>query len=181
MANHSSPTALHPNTIAYNKQIGLAYADLFEAQDFQYHVTANFNRTTTLVHGRDKLRLWASRLDRQLFGSRYYKKGNDGRIFFAAVPEYGHCSMNLHYHMLVRVPSNRHDYFEREAESIWQHFNPTGSLFIQLIDDTREDLRKVIDYDLKGSWKTDCHSNIILSSEFSNCYYQQKADWHQKS
>jgi hypothetical protein len=166
MTNYSIPTGLHPNTVAYNKQIGSAYADLFEAQAFQFHVTANFNRTTTLVHGRDKLRLWASRLERKLFGSRYYKRGNDGRIFFAAVPEYGHGSMNLHFHMLVRVPSNRHDDFERVAESIWKEFNPTGSLFIQLIGDTGEDQRKVISYDLKDSWKTDCHANIIFSSEF---------------
>lgn len=167
MANHSISTALHPNTIAHNKQIGLAYADLFEAQDFQYHVTANFNRTTTLVHGRDKLRLWASRLDRKLFGSRYYKKGSDGRMFFAAVPEYGHGSMNLHFHMLVRVPSHRHDDFELVAESIWKEFNPTGSLFVQSIGSTLDDRRKVIGYDLKDSWKTDCHTNIVLSSEFS--------------
>jgi hypothetical protein len=167
MLNHSVQPGLHPNTFAHNKQIGLAYADLFEEQKFQFHVTANFNRTTTLANGRDKLRLWASRLDRQLFGSRYYKKGGDGRMFFAAVPEYGIASMNLHYHMLVRIPLNRHSEFAQTAESIWQEFNPTGSLFIQLIGDTQEDERKVIGYDLKDTWKTDCHANIIFSSEFS--------------
>jgi hypothetical protein len=165
---HTDETGFHHDTIAHNKKIGAAYADLFEAQDFQYHVTANFNRITSLNNGRDKLRLWASRLDRKLFGSRYYKKGIDDRIFFVAIPEHGHASMNLHYHMLLRVPSNRHGEFQQVAESIWQEFNPTGSLFIQPIGDTSNDMRKVIGYDLKDAWKADCHANIILSSEFSN-------------
>jgi len=158
--------AKYPNSFAYNKEIALAFADMFEQQDFQFHVTANFNRKTTLNNGRDKLKVWSSRLDRKLFGSRYYKKGIDDRIFFVAVPEYGDTSLNLHYHMLIRIPENRHAIFNQLAESIWKEFNPTGSLYIQSIGDTSNDRRKVIGYDLKDAWKNDCHENIIFSSEF---------------
>lgn len=154
-------------TIAHNKDIASAFAEMFHRQNFQFHVTANFNRTTTLVHGRDKLKLWSARVDRELFGSRYYKKAIDERMFFAAVPEHGNSSTNLHYHMLIRLPFNRHVEFARVAESIWKKLNPTGSLFIQVIGDTAADRKRVIEYDLKEAWQQSCHSNIILSSEFS--------------
>lgn len=156
------------NTIAHSKAIGSAYTDMFAEINFAFHVTANFNRVTTLNHGRDKLKLWSSRLERKLFGSRYYKKAMDDRMFFVAVPEYGNNSMNLHYHMLVMLPGNRWDDFQLLGESIWKEFNPTGSLFIQTIRDTFEDRRRVIGYDLKDSWKRDSHTNIVLSTEFSS-------------
>lgn len=155
------------SSIAHNKNIASGFAEMCEQQNFQFHVTANFNRTTTLNNGRNKLRLWSSRVDRKLFGSRYYKHGSEGRMFFVAVPEYGNLSLNLHYHMLVKLPEIRHDEFSKVAEKIWKSFNPTGSIFIQSIGNTAEDKRKVIGYDLKEAWQQNCHSNIILSSEFS--------------
>lgn len=167
MTTSSSISTIHYTSIAHNKKISSGFAAMFEQQNFEFHVTANFNRTTTLVHGRDKLRLWSSRVDRELFGSRYYKKGVEDRLFFVAVPEYGNSSTNLHYHLLARLPINRHDDFARVAESIWKELNPFGSLFIQVIGDTEADRKRVIEYDLKEAWQQNCHSNIILSSEFS--------------
>jgi hypothetical protein len=167
MNTSSSHQTGYYTSIAHNKSIASGYAVMFEKQNFQFHITANFNRTTTLVHGRDKLRLWSSRVDRELFGSRYYKKSVDERLFFVAVPEYGNSSTNLHYHMLARLPINRNDDFSRVAELIWKELNPVGSLFVQVIGDTEADRKRVIEYDLKEAWQQNCHSNIILSSEFS--------------
>jgi len=167
MTTPSSIINGHFTSIAYNKEIAAGFAAMFEQQNFQFHVTANFNRTTTLTNGRSKLKLWSSRVDRELFGSRYYKKSASDRLFFVAVPEYGNSSTNLHYHMLVRLPENRHIEFSNVGQPIWNELNPTGSLFIQTIGDSEADRKKVIEYDLKEAWQQNCHANIILSSEFS--------------
>jgi hypothetical protein len=130
------------------------------------HVTGNFNRTTTYEHGRSKLKLWSSRIERKMLGSRYYKKAPEDRMFFVAIPETSGASQNLHYHMLVRLPLDKHALFEEHAPGIWKDFNPTGSLYVQQINDTEEDRRKVIGYDLKDGWTKNCLENIVISTEF---------------
>jgi hypothetical protein len=158
----------HPTSIAAHLRLKDQYASWFETLDFQTFVTANFNRTTTHDNGRAKLRIWSSRLERKLFGGRYYKKTPEQRMFFAAVPESSGDSQNLHYHMLVRLPMEKHDLFERHAAPIWKEFNPTGSLDAQHINETAQDKSRVIGYVLKDAWTKTSLANIVLSNEFSN-------------
>lgn len=62
-----------PNTIS-------GFSNFLLAQEFQFHVTANFNRTTSYRTGRDKLKGWSSFVERQLFGRNYYKKALPERM-----------------------------------------------------------------------------------------------------
>lgn len=157
-----------PDSFASRNARASAYAAWIETQNPEWHVTANFNRVTTYDAGRRKLREWSQRVDRKLFGSRFHKKTREERLFFVAVPESSGASQNLHYHMLACLPSEKHEFFESVAVPIWKELNPTGSLFVQRIEDTTEDRRKVIAYDLKDAWQKNTLPNIIVSTEFSN-------------
>jgi len=158
----------HPLTFASRKTLIIEFATWLETHDFQMHVTANFNRETTHINGRNKLKTWSSRLERKLFGSRYFKKSPEDRMFFVAIPETGGFSGNLHYHMLVRLPRAKHELFELNADAVWKNLNPTGSLFVQKITETRENMVRVINYDLKETWTKNSFPDIVISTEFKN-------------
>ena len=85
-------------------------------QQFIWHITANFNRPTTYAAGRDKIKTWASFVDRKLHGRLYYRKPIEQRLFFVAVPEFGACGDNLHYHLLAKVPDESMIRFKPVAE-----------------------------------------------------------------
>lgn len=116
--------------------------DFLIDKDFIWHVTANFNRTTNFAAGRDKLKTWASFVDRKLHGRRYYLKPAEDRWFFVATPELGACGDNLHYHLLVRVPSPSKANFKQVAEPIWQSLVRCGSLYVQEIGDSLDDQKR---------------------------------------
>ena len=141
--------------------------DFLIDKDFMWHVTANFNRATNYSAGRDKIKAWASFVDRKLYGRRYYLKSADERLFFVATPELGASGDNLHYHLLVRVPSATKAVFEQVAEPIWQSLVKCGSLHIQKIADSRVDQQRVVSYDLKDVAYRDNYAHMIFSTEFS--------------
>lgn len=155
-----------PESFAGRNRQAKEFAAWFETLKFQMHVTGNFNRTTTYENGRDKLKLWSSRIERKIFGSRYHKKSPEERMFFVAIPETSGASRNLHYHMLLRMPVAKHALFEEHAPLMWEEFNPAGSLYVQRIKDTEEDRKRVIGYDLKDGWTKNCLENIVISTEF---------------
>jgi hypothetical protein len=157
-----------PDSFASRNARASKYAEWFETLNLEWHVTANFNRVTTYEAGRRKLREWSARVDRKLFGRLYHKKTHEERMFFVAVPESSGASQNLHYHILARIPPEKHELFECFSVPIWKDLNPNGSLHVQRIGDTNEDRRKVIGYDLKDAWQKDTLPSIIFSSEFSN-------------
>ncbi len=148
-----------------------ALQEMLIEQNFQWHITANFNRVTTPSNGRDKLKAWSSFIDRKLLGRNYYKKPDDQRLFFVAIPEVGAGSIHLHYHLLAKLPESRHEQFPLIAESTWKHFVPEGSLYVQRIANTAEDLKRVVAYDTKDIWKQNNFDNLFFSTEFSS---QQK-------
>lgn len=144
-----------------------ALQDMFVSINPEWHITANFNRFTTPNAAKSKLRHWSSYVDRKLFGRTYYKIPADRRLFFFAIPEIGTASTYLHYHLLARLPLDRHEHFAAIAESTWTRIVPTGSLFVQRISDTEADQQRVIAYDLKDIGKQDNYDNFIISSEFA--------------
>lgn len=141
--------------------------DFLIDKDFMWHVTANFNRSTNYAAGRDKIKTWAAFIDRKLHGRLYYRKPIEQRLFFIALPELGACGDNLHYHLLVRVPSASKEKFQRVAEPTWQSLVKCGSLFVQDIADSDLDRQRVVSYDLKDIRHKDNYANMIISSEFS--------------
>ncbi len=145
-----------------------AMVELLLELNFEWHITANFNRVTTTTNGRDKLKAWSSFIDRRLHGRNYYRKPTEERLFFAAVPEVGAGSTHLHYHLLAKLPESRDSEFPLIAESTWKQFAPIGSLFVQRIGNAEADVKRVVSYDLKHVWKQDNFDNIIFSTEFSS-------------
>jgi hypothetical protein len=145
-----------------------ALQEMLIAHNFQWHITANFNRVTTTTNGRDKLKAWSSFVERKLFGRNYFKKPQSERLFFVAIPEIGTGSTHLHYHLLAKLPESRHDTFSQIAESTWKQFVSTGSLFVQRIGNTAADLERVVAYDIKDIWKSNNFDNVIFSNEFAS-------------
>lgn len=135
---------------------------------FQWHVTANFNQDTTYAVGRDKLKVWSAFMDRKLHGRRYYLRQPDSRIFFVAIPEWGFSGMNLHYHLLVRVPPASMSGFQEGAKATWSSVVRSGSMYVQQIGNADEDQKRVVAYDLKDAWKKNNYEHILFSTEFSS-------------
>lgn len=141
--------------------------DFLVDQDFMWHVTANFNRDMNYAAGRDKIKTWASFVDRKLHGRLYYRKPIEQRMFFVAIPEHGASGYNLHYHLLVRVPAQSKQKFKQLAEPIWCSLEKRGSLHVQDIADSQEDRERVVSYDLKEVRHRDSYGHMFFSNEFS--------------
>ncbi|MEN3372009.1 hypothetical protein [Dechloromonas sp. ZS-1] len=166
--HQNQPNPVLPETNFYKKSVlSPALQSMLLDIEPQWHITANFNRETSLRTGSAKLKTWASFIDRKLFGRNYYKKPNDQRLFFFAFPEIGSESEFLHYHLLAKLPETRHQKFTELAEQIWLDEVKTGSLYVQRIGNDESDLQRVISYDLKDIWKRGNYDNFIISSEFA--------------
>jgi len=166
--DRNQPNPALPDTNFYKKSVlSPALQTMLLENDPQWHITANFNRDTTIRTGYNKLKTWASFIDRKLFGRNYFKKPTDQRLFFFAFPEIGSESEFLHYHLLAKLPEAHHQTFAELAEPVWLESVPAGSLYVQRIGNGESDLQRVISYDLKDIWKSGHYDNFIISSEFA--------------
>lgn len=136
-------------------------------QQFTLHITANFNRPTTYAAGRDKIKTWASFVDRKLHGRLYYQKPIEQRLFFVAIPELGACGDNLHFHLLAKVPDESMIKFRQVAEANWLSLVKYGSLHVQEIAASEGDQQRVVSYDLKEVGQGDNYANWLFSTEFA--------------
>lgn len=143
-------------------------SEMLLKQGFQWHLTANFNRATTIANGRDKLKAWSAFVDRKLFGRDFYKKPKEKRLYFVAVPEIGVASTYLHYHLLAKLPVVGSERFPLLAEDTWRQFVTTGTFHVQRIGNALADQERVVNYDLKDAWRRGNYENIIFSDEFSS-------------
>ena len=143
-----------------------AMTEFLTTQNFQMHITANFNRATTINNGRSKLSEWAKFVDRKFHGRCFYKKPIEKRMFFAAIPEVGGFSGNLHYHMLVKLPGV-YENFSEYASDVWRKLNRTGDMCIQKIDLTKGDPIRLVRYDMKEVRKSSGYENIVFSNELN--------------
>ncbi len=138
-------------------------------QDFRYHLTFTFNRPIQFIGARDKLRYWTARTMRRLWGRQFYLRDPSSTLFYFAFPEYGADGDNLHFHALVRIAPTRQRDFRRVAQEEWRKVMPSGTLFVQLIGSTTEDINAVVAYDLKDLSKG---RDFIISTEFSSAPVQ---------
>lgn len=136
-------------------------------QQFTLHITANFNRPTTYVAGRDKIKTWSSFVDRKLHGRLYYRKPIEQRLFFFAIPEFGTCGDNLHFHLLAKIPGQSMIRFRQVAEANWLSLVKCGSLHVQEISASEGDQQRVVSYDLKEVGRSDNYANWFVSTEFA--------------
>lgn len=146
------------------------YTDFLSSQDFDWSLTANFNRETSKDQGYKKLKEWHSRIDNKIYGRNYHKKDRLERTYFVAIPEIGGYSGHLHYHVLAKMPSWAEKKFTSVSEPIWRELVKCGSLDIQKIGDTGADNSRVIGYDLKDIWKNRNFEDIIISTQFSGLH-----------
>ena len=131
---------------------------------FTLHLTFNFNRNTTLETAKKKLRFWTFDVLRRLYGRSYYRRNPIDTIYYVAFPEYGADGNNLHLHAPCRVDVTKAIEFRHIAEALWKKIIPSGSLYVQKIGETADDLKRVISYDLKDFRIND----YILSTEFAS-------------
>lgn len=138
-------------------------------QEFQYHLTANFNRKTTYDQGWITLKNWSARVDHKLHGRNFHRKTRDSRLFFLAFPEIGGKSGHLHYHMMAKVPASSEDRFENIAVAEWERLVRSGDLYFQEIGDTPIDVGSVISYGLKEMFKDKGKGleKFVISTEFA--------------
>lgn len=134
-------------------------------QNFQFHVTANLNQLmSSYSYGKGKLKIWHAAIDKRLHGHKFYDLPDEDRVFFIAVPEWGTSGLNLHWHLLVRVPTESKAKFLEHAPTLWKKFVPPGDMLVQEIP--AADQEKVAGYVLKDISKLSNWEHVILSPEF---------------
>lgn len=152
-----------PQNSSQLKKLMRSFLDDF---DFNYFVTANFNRSTQYEAGRRILGRFQAKLDRKLFGKYYWKKQPENRTFFFAFPEVGGISGERHYHLIFRVPERRELEFEECAPEIWKKLVISGDLDLRNLPEAG-DKEKVKSYICKDLWQSRNYENYLISTEFS--------------
>ncbi|MBC9070815.1 hypothetical protein IAI53_02460 [Thauera sp. CAU 1555] len=167
MNTATSQESFYENKHEERQKLKQGYSEFIERQNFTWHLTANFNRDTTHVQGWKILKNWSARVDRRLHGRNFHRKSIDERLFFIAVPEIGGSSGYLHYHIVAKMPIHSEACFELVAASVWEELVRTGDLFCQKIQNSAEDVSRVVSYDIKDIWKNNGLEQIIISTEFA--------------
>jgi len=133
-----------------------------QAQDWDYFVTANLNRSTNWHGARRLLKDWHARIDSQIVGPRWRQKTSQRTRFVAF---YEGAQTNEHWHMLLKLNGKHRDIFSAEAPVIWQRLVPSGSLDIRPVL-TRTDQHRISGYVVKDLWKDMAQQSFVLSEEF---------------
>ncbi len=130
--------------------------------DWDYFITANFNRATNWEGTRRNLKDWHARVDRQLLGGRWAKKTKQ-RTFFIACSEGG--ETNLHWHLLAKVADGKQERFENCAAELWKQMVKSGSLDVQKLHAKPDEVRTA-NYTTKELWRDEAIEHFVLSTEF---------------
>lgn len=149
------------NTIHKNKEMRKAFHDWLKQGDlnFNFFGTANFNRPTSIVAGRQSLMEWARLVNRKILRRRVFDAPKSDRIFFVAIPE--HPTSNLHFHLLLRAPVNPLK-TQRLATKVWRMVVSSGELWMPPISDTG-DLCRISKYITKDCWDGFGIEDFIIS------------------
>ena len=141
-----------------------ALRDFLKTQQFCFHLTFTFCRDIRLAAATDKLQYWSCRTMRRMWGREFYRRDPTSTLFYVAFPEYGSDSNNFHFHALARVEESRRDAFLEVGPKQWSRVVPSGTLFVQHIGDTEDDLAAVIGYDTKALSES---KEFIVSTQFA--------------
>lgn len=134
-------------------------------EPFTFHLTFNFNRRMTLEAAKGKLKIWTFDVLRRLYGRSYCRRNPKDTVYYVAFPEYGASGDNLHLHAPCRVDVSKTLEFSHIAEAFWKKIVPSGSLYVQKIDKSADDLKRVISYDMKDF---SMERGYILSMDFAS-------------
>lgn len=147
------------NTIHNNIKMCQALRDWLERRDFNFFITANFNRRTSFTAGRKALGKWQDYMNGAILGNGWRQNPVDKHLFYVAIPE--HPKSNLHYHMLLKAPVNPQK-FLRLANDKWQRIISNGDLHIAALD-SADDIRRVAKYSTKDLWNGVGLDELIVS------------------
>ena len=126
-----------------------AWVDWLASTDFDFAFTANFNRETTLASAERVLRRWGRDINRKVLGRRWRFAKRHERLLVIGFPE--HPDTNLHYHLLVRAPTNPLK-VQQLAVAEWNRRVPSGELWTSPLPDAG-DVHRFARYALKdASW-----------------------------
>lgn len=161
----------YPHTFQNYQFLYQALPDWLQGLNLTHFVTLTFNQKgyhrpdQILEYARDKLKFFHAKLDSHLLGNNWAKKPKEQRTLFVAFPE--KIAVNMHYHLLMRVPSNHRYNFETSAESFWKSIVPSGTYDCKYLPNVpRPD--GLVSYAAKEQFKNVNFNHIIISSEFLN-------------
>lgn len=125
------------------------------AQDWTWAVTAVFNRETSFAGGKRALEAFHARIDRAFLGRNWQRAPAERRSFAIWFPE--HPQSNLHFHGLIRVPTESAKRFLTVGPAAWAKLNPAGNL----------DAKPITDLSGWGGYVTKENAlNFVISDEF---------------
>jgi hypothetical protein len=131
------------------------FMKFFQEHNTTHFITLSFNREIADLYGAGAtIRKFHRFLDRLLLGNRFNKWPSYERTLMFGIPERGglrgrkhvsstpaasrNCVQELHYHLMVKVPTNPRrgfDYatLQRAVHDIWKKLVPPGSVDVQEI------------------------------------------------
>jgi len=152
-------------TYQHRKELQIALRTFSVNLNPTFFVCLNFNTQMTHRSAKRLLSRFQRKLDRKLFGKRFYKLPRERRIFFLAMPE-GIYS-NYHYHMLLTLPPKAEDYFVNNAERYLKYVLPAASLQISKLA-TATDERMTSFYSCKDAIYAENYNNFVVSTQFAS-------------
>jgi hypothetical protein len=97
-------------------------------------VTLNLHRSCPLDVAEKKLDRWRIEVQRRLFGQKFFLKPDYELISYVGFPEFT-AAGHPHFHLCLRSPLAVTRKFCRIAAVRWKRIVPTGTSYIQLVDD----------------------------------------------
>ena len=122
--------------------------------------TLAFHEPTNMKNATTKIDKWYRHVMHRLFGRRCFELPTSQTIEFLLLPEQG--TANLHFHGLIRVPTDHISYFERYAIPHWRDIAKKGTHDFRPIN--LEKYETYLDYITKGTHATDAGDGILHSS-----------------
>ena len=123
-------------------------------------LTLAFHEQINMTSATKKLSQWHLHVMHRLFGRHCLQQPAEQTIEFILLPEAG--DANLHFHGLIRVPTDHLAYFERYALPHWKRIARKGTIDFQQLRTTAEERDKWFNYITKRTLANDfVHSSML--------------------
>lgn len=152
---------------AEHRRLRQELRDKLRRYDFTHFITlASNHQPLKYRRMRGLLKAWDARVNREINGSRWFKRPDERLVWFAFPEKFG---LNAHWHLLVQVDPIAETVSRKErlsrmpeiAEKHWLNLVRQGSFDCQTVD-----YPKIIEYVTKMSADPEHFSSFILYREF---------------
>ncbi|OUR80384.1 hypothetical protein A9Q83_01410 [Alphaproteobacteria bacterium 46_93_T64] len=149
-----------------NKDIKEAWRQWTAKKDWDYFVSLAFNpqpfgRYWSVQDAARDLHEWHARNDRLMLGGRWHNKPHKRTQFYGFVE---HVDSNIHWHLMVKLRSDKHEIFETEAGDVWKKLIPSGSNKIK---------HAQADEDANKTFSRYCGKAIYINDPAENIQFSQ--------